>query len=128
MSDLRALIESGLVDKEDGIIFDTGTNLLWQQSPPNKTFTWKEAKKYCKSLTLAGYDDWRLPTIDELKVLINKKYHPTIDPIFKCESEWYWSSSTYVGHPNDAWSIIFDGGSANVGIKVDGNFVRAVRG
>jgi hypothetical protein len=128
MSDLRALIESGLVDKEDSTIFDTGTNLFWQQSPSNKTFTWEDANEHCRSLTLAGYNDWRLPTIDELKVLINKKYKPSIDPIFKCKSGWYWSSSTYVSNPNGAWYVTFNDGYVYGGYKGYDYFVRAVRG
>ncbi len=31
--------------------------------------SWKEAEKYCDSLTEDGSSDWRLPTISELKVL-----------------------------------------------------------
>ena len=128
MSDLRALIESGLVDKEDGTIFDTTTNLLWQQSPSKKRFTWEKVNKYCKSLTLAGYDDWRFPTIEELKTLINKKYQPTIDPIFKCKLSYYWSSSTYVGFPRNACLVHFYNGDVDSGYKVHDYFVRAVRG
>jgi len=129
MSDLRALIESGLIDKEDRTIFDTTTNLLWQQLPPSdKRFTWEKANEHCKSLTLAGHNDWRLPTIDELKDLINKKYNPTIDPIFKCVSSYYWSSSTVVSDPYYAWGVYFSGGHVNLSHKSYTCYVRVVRG
>jgi hypothetical protein len=129
MSDLRALVESGLIDKEDGTIFDTTTKLLWQQSPSDKTFIWQEAIEYCKSLTLAGHSDWRLPTIEELESLINNKYKPTIDPIFKCKSKWYWSSSIDVYGSNYARSVSFYGGYVSYDNKDGSNtFVRAVRG
>ena len=127
MSDLRALVESGLIDKEDGTIFDNSTGLLWQQSPSDKRFTWKEANKYCKSLTLAGHDDWRLPTIEELEILINKKYKPTIDPIFKGESGIYWSSSAPVDNPSLPWIVGFCYGSMYFDNKGSRYFVRAVR-
>jgi len=129
MSDLRALIESGLVDKEDGIIFDTGTNLLWQQLPPSdKRFTWEKANEHCKSLTLAGYDDWRLPTKEELESLINRKYCPTIDPIFECKLLYYWSSSTNVSYPYYACVVNFHVGDVYSVHKTGAYYVRAVRG
>jgi hypothetical protein len=124
---LRSLIESGLIDKEDGAILDTRTNLLWQQNPPKEGMTWQEANKYCKSLTLAGYKDWRLPTFDELKTLINKKYNPTIDSIFKCVLSYYWSSSSYVFFPSYAWFVSFYDGYVDGGRKGNSYFVRAVR-
>jgi hypothetical protein len=127
MPNLRALIESGLVEREDGTIFDTTTKLLWQQSPSDETFTWKEAERYCRYLTLAGHSDWRLPTIEELRLLINRKYQPTIDPIFKCKSGWYWSSSTLVG-PDYAWYVGFSDGVVFFDYKGGVYFVRAVRG
>ncbi|MBP5406363.1 DUF1566 domain-containing protein [bacterium] len=35
-----------------------------------KTMNWNEAKTYCKNLNQDGYDTWRLPIIDELRILI----------------------------------------------------------
>jgi len=128
MSDLRALIESGLIDKDDGTIFDTNTNLLWQQSPPNKLFIWQEANEYCKSLTLARHNDWRLPTREELESLINNKYKPTIDPILECNLGWHWSSSTHVDGPSYAWIVSFYDGFVFHDSKGYAFFVRAVRG
>jgi len=128
MSDLRALVESGLIDKDDGTIFDVNSKLLWQQSPSDKRFIWQEAIEYCKSLTLAGHNDWRLPTIDELKVLINRKYRPSIDPIFEYEIGWHWSSSTSVLGPDYAWLVNFVSGGVGNGYKGGVGFVRAVRG
>jgi hypothetical protein len=56
----------------NGTITDTKTGLMWQQdgNASGKLF-WKAALEYCKNLRLAGFSDWRAPTIDELKVLLN---------------------------------------------------------
>ncbi|MBF4694400.1 DUF1566 domain-containing protein [Fusibacter sp. Q10-2] len=60
------------VDNGDGTITDLVTGLMWQQDPGEK-MTWQEAMAGADSFELAGYDDWRLPTIKELYSLINFK-------------------------------------------------------
>ena len=56
-------------DNGDGTITDNVTDLMWQQDPGEK-MTWEEAVENLKDFELAGYDDWRLPTIKELYSLI----------------------------------------------------------
>ncbi len=53
----------------DGTITDNVTGLMWQQDPGDK-MTWDEAVDGADSFDLAGYGDWRLPTIKELYSLI----------------------------------------------------------
>ncbi len=50
----------------DGTISDNNTGLMWQEIPIDGKMTWSEAMEYCENLELGGYDDWRLPTADEL--------------------------------------------------------------
>ena len=56
-------------DNGDGTITDNVTDLMWQQDPGAK-MTWDEAVDSADSFNLAGYTDWRLPTIKELYSLI----------------------------------------------------------
>ncbi len=49
---------------------DTKSNLMWQNGKLAKEKTWEDAKKYCNTLVLDGFSDWRLPTIEELRSLI----------------------------------------------------------
>jgi len=53
----------------DGTVTDLVTGLMWQQDPGEKK-TYPEAVSGAEVFDLAGYDDWRLPTIKELYSLI----------------------------------------------------------
>lgn len=57
-------------DNGDGTVSDEITDLMWQKDPGNK-IDYKEAATAASSSQLAGYDDWRLPTIKELYSLID---------------------------------------------------------
>jgi len=56
-------------DNSDGTVTDHVTGLMWQQDPGEK-MTYQEALDGVESFALAGYTDWRLPTIKELYSLI----------------------------------------------------------
>ncbi len=56
-------------DNGDGTVSDLNTGLMWQQDPGDK-MGWTEAENSLESFSLAGYSDWRLPTIKELYSLI----------------------------------------------------------
>ncbi len=57
-------------DNGDGTITDVITGLMWQKSLPAKKYSYQECLQYADTCTLAGYTDWRLPTIKELYSLI----------------------------------------------------------
>ncbi|NQU52556.1 MAG: DUF1566 domain-containing protein [Bacteroidetes bacterium] len=56
-------------NNSDGTITDNITGLMWQKNPGDK-ITYDEAVSGANSFDLAGYSDWRLPTIKELYSLI----------------------------------------------------------
>ena len=53
------------VQHGDGTVTDTKRRIMWQTGDNGKEVTFGEAQAYCKTLRLAGYDDWRLPNPDE---------------------------------------------------------------
>lgn len=69
-------------DNGDGTITDLNSSLMWTKDPGAK-LTYDQAVAGAASLNLAGYNDWRVPTIKELYSLIDfSGYDPG-----NCESE-----------------------------------------
>ena len=78
-----------------------------------------------------GYSDWRLPTIKELAYLADtSSTNPSINTDFfpNTVSSWYWSSSTSVNYPYQAWGVGFRYGYDSYNYKYFYGYVRAVRG
>ncbi|HEY4613573.1 MAG TPA: DUF1566 domain-containing protein, partial [Bacteroidota bacterium] len=66
-------------DNSNGTVTDWVTGLMWQKSPDmdgngiinyNDKMYFDRALAYADSFTLAGYNDWRLPTMKELYSLV----------------------------------------------------------
>ena len=119
---------------EANTVKDNHTGLEWQDNSDAKTIKrdWQGAKEYCQELTLAGFSDWRLPTIKELQSIVDiKRYKPAIKKTFKyvtTSAYPYWSSSEDVSAINYAWRVSFYTGSINHASKSNEYFVRCVRG
>jgi hypothetical protein len=60
----------GFFDHGDGTVSDLNTGLMWAQDYSGK-MTWAEAQSGAEDFNLAGYDDWRLPTVKELFSLMD---------------------------------------------------------
>jgi len=57
-------------DNGDGTVTDKNTGLMWQKMLPDAKYPWSNCVNYTDTSTLAGYDDWRLPTIKEIYSLM----------------------------------------------------------
>lgn len=62
--------EENYTDNQDDTISDNNTKLMWQKTISSK-LTWLDAVDYAYNSKLAGYSDWRIPTIKELYSLID---------------------------------------------------------
>lgn len=116
--------------KGEKVVMDTGTNLMWvwDGNLAGREMTWNNAINYCKNLVYAGYDDWRSPTIDELKTLIKENERPTINNQgFNCLNGWYWSA-TDVPDDTYAMGVLFGTGTVAHTNKTNTNYFRPVRG
>ena len=59
------------VDNGDGTVTDAKTGLMWAQADNMGHITWHDAKLYCENIILSEYNNWRMPTIEELKTLFD---------------------------------------------------------
>jgi hypothetical protein len=107
---------NAFADNGDGTITDAATGLTWMQNDNGAGVEFAEALDYCESLTLAGYDDWRLSNIKELQSIVDYDRSPDVtgsaalDPIFSISSmtneagqvdyPFFWSSTTHIGYVN----------------------------
>ncbi len=64
------------IDNTDGTVTDTLLNVMWAKTDNQGDINWRQAQKWVKytfPYTLpTSYDNWRLPTIDELKTLYDQ--------------------------------------------------------
>jgi hypothetical protein len=70
---LPAVAQERFVDNGDGTVTDRETGLMWSQSDNKADIYFEEAQRWIRNLFAKTinrkYDNWRLPTIDELQNL-----------------------------------------------------------
>ena len=113
------------------VVVDKKTGLMWQDNTDAKNVQkdWQGAQNYCKDLRLEGYDDWFLPTHEELLTITDKN---RVDPSIKSEfknvtSSGYWSSSPRVSDSTYAWYVYFRDGYSGYNHKTSTHYVRCAR-
>ena len=79
------------------LVIDHATGLTWQQSGSSNYMNYADAEKYVRDLNakkFAGYNDWRLPTLDEAMSLMEPKPSGSlyIDPVFDRTQNWIWTA------------------------------------
>ena len=128
------------VDNGDGTVTDTSTGLMWMRCAFGQiwdgttctgdalAYKWKEATALRQRF--AGFDNWRLPDLDEFESLIT----PLQDESFFDKETFpnspksdFWTSSFSAYDSLNAWSLSFEHGHAvNIG-RDNACHVRLVR-
>ena len=73
-------------------------DLMWEDTKDatNTDITWPKARTYCQDLKIAQYDDFRLPSIEELDELYENK-----DKIYNGHGgSFYWSATSFQDDKN----------------------------
>ncbi len=118
---------------QDNLVYDKATGLTWQQSGSDDNISsFDDANKYIAKLNLekyAGFSDWRLPTMEEAKSLLEPNKDKTnnlfINHIFDSKQHRIWTSDLHSA--SVAWVVYFDDGYCYDGLFYDDFYVRAVR-
>ncbi|NIM12849.1 MAG: protein kinase [Candidatus Aminicenantes bacterium] len=117
--------------KNDPVVYDYATGLMWHQSGSPSYMGIIKAKLWVADLNkdqYAGYSDWRLPTLDEAVSLLENTVNRSglyIDAVFSQEQRFIWTGDTF--EKNKGWAIDFFGGDANKVNFSDVVYVRPVR-
>ncbi|MDP2990282.1 MAG: DUF1566 domain-containing protein, partial [Kiritimatiellota bacterium] len=118
------------VQANTNCVLDNLTGLMWARDRANAcglavaATNWNTAVTSCNDLVYGGYDDWRLPNLQELQSLLDYRwYNPPLcntlgtaqlavnDP-FTGAASYYWSSTTFLGGGVNAWQIVYTGSSS----------------
>ena len=88
----RRLSDGRYIDHEDGTITDTKIGLMWTNKDSyadlGKCLDWNKSRGYVSSLTRGGYNDWRMPTVEELKSIYQKSRSEERRVGKECRSRW----------------------------------------
>jgi hypothetical protein len=120
-----------LTNMSSAAVLDRETGLVWEQSPSTSTFTWADAQVQCMDLTKGGRDGWRLPTIQDLKSLIDRTQSPTLPsghPFSNVQPANYWSATTTATVAGSAWFLNFFNGGSFAESMINDLYVWCVRG
>jgi len=113
------------------LAIDQTTQLMWQQSGSENSLTYEKAQTFVAKLNeekFGGYNNWRLPTLEEAMSLIEpekKNGNLHIDPVFDRAQSRIWTADK--SSADVSWVVSFGGGGCSR-YNVQSNFyVRAVR-
>ena len=114
-------LKIGDIGPGGGIVFYIEGKKAYEVSEILGEANWETAKSMAKSFRGGGYNDWYLPTYDELNLVYRNLRKPGIIS----GNSWHWSSSE--GNKYDAWYQRFSDGGHDCNGKGGTNSVRAIR-
>lgn len=85
---------SGLVSYSNNTVVDITNRLMWAAYDNGYDIDWYTANKYCENYKLAGFENWRMPSEQELSALFEKgiKYEGDSDDFIRISDMFIWTS------------------------------------
>lgn len=125
-------------------VFDHKTQLTWEIKSKNgdlhdreQIFTWQEGYNYINRVNqeaFCGHSDWRMPTVEELKTLIDpsqmddwKIDHHYFDDQPSAQTQWFWTQSGDKHDIERSWAVLFSRGDAYCNRQAYQDHIRLVR-
>lgn len=115
--------------KEDEIILDETTDLIWQQNGSQSCMLYANATEWINQLNqnkFAQLDDWRLPTLEEAMSLIERDIIYFYS-FFDEKQDFLWTCDKVKGDFKARWVVDVEFGHCYEAYADDDNYVRAVR-
>ncbi len=87
-------------EKMEGYVVDKATCLFYQTvATPVEKLSQANAMAACEALSLGGFDDWRIPTPEELLAINIPKQQPATDAAFfpNTDFSYYWTDKQVSG-------------------------------
>ena len=123
--------QQNLDTRSADVVADRVTGLMWQRNLEDKLVTLPEARAQCEQVSLAGHDDWRLPSrVDLVSIIDLSRTEPAINVTAfpATPSNWFWSSSSVGEDPQAGWYVYFYFGYPKTDLASNQFSVRCVRG
>ena len=79
---------------DNGTVSDKKTGLMWAAKDDGQGINKRDSKAYFQNYRAGGYDDWRMPTVDELKTIYDpagKKHISCVTDLIHVSDEWVWA-------------------------------------
>lgn len=129
-------------DSGNGTVTHSKTGLVWKRCAEGQSWTggtctgsasaatWANAFKAAVTASTAGFGDWRLPNLKELRSIVEERcYGSAINAsVFpNAPASYFWSASATALFSSSAWVVNFDNGSASTYGKSYAYQLRLVR-
>jgi hypothetical protein len=113
-----------LANFDSEAVLDRNTGLVWERTPSDFILAWVDASSVCLRKKVGGQKGWRMPTIQELSSLIDPTaLRPALPPGHPFTGTTvlgdFWSSTTFLFNPDQAWHLSFSDGQAAVRLKTN---------